>query len=83
MYVLSKAMNNIFNIIPEKDFQDAFAGISEILITYATNKGKARAGMLHIRAGYNNNWGKARVMLHIGAGHNNNHQIISILSLLF
>ena len=44
MYVLSKAMNNIFNIIPEKDFQDAFVGISEILITYVTNRGRLGPG---------------------------------------
>ena len=52
MYILSKAMNNN-TIPPEKDFQDAFGSISEVLITYVTKKGKARP----------------RVMLCMGAGH--------------
>ena len=58
MYILSKAMNNIFNnyLTPEKDFQDVFGSISEVLITYITKRGKARP----------------RVMLGIGTGHSNN-----------
>ena len=49
-------MNNIFKqyIILEKDFQDAFAGISEILTTCVTKRGKASV-MLHIETGHSNN----------------------------
>ena len=44
MYILSKAIKNIFSntLPPEEDFQDAFAGILEVLITWVTNMGKAR-----------------------------------------
>ena len=60
MYIISKIMNNISNnILPQKKISKMHLEVSEVLITYVTNRGKP----------------KARVMLHIGAGHSNNCQI--------
>ena len=56
-------MNNISNnILPQKKISKMHWEVSEVLITYVTNRGKARV-MLHIGAGHTN-------------GHTNNSQII-------
>ena len=45
--ILQKAINITSHYIaPEKEFQDAFAGIKEVLITHITNMGEAST-MLH------------------------------------
>ena len=56
-------MTNIFNnaLPPGTNFQDAFAGISEVLITSVTKRVKV--------TGY-----EPRVMLHIGVGYSTNCQ---------
>ena len=48
-------MNNISNnILPQKKISNMHLEVSEVLITYVTNRGKARL-MLHIGAGPSNN----------------------------
>ena len=48
-------MNNISNdILPQKTISKMHLKVSEVLITYVTNRGKARV-MLHIGAGHGNN----------------------------
>ena len=48
-------MNNISNnILPQKKISKIHFEVSEVLITYDTNRGKARV-MLHIVAGHSNN----------------------------
>ena len=48
-------MNNISNnILPQKTISKMHWEVSEVLITYVTNRGKTRV-MLHIGAGHGNN----------------------------
>ena len=48
-------MNNIFNnILPRKKISDMHLEVSEVLITYVTNRGKARV-ILQKGAGHSNN----------------------------
>ena len=48
-------MNNISNnILPQKKISKMHWKVPEVLITYITNRGKARV-MLHIGAGHTNN----------------------------
>ena len=55
MYIISKIMNNISNnILPQKKISKMHLEVSEVLITYVTNRGKDRV-MLHIGAGPSNN----------------------------
>ena len=55
MYIISNIMNNISNnILPQKKISNMHLEVSEVLITYVTNRGKARL-MLHIGAGPSNN----------------------------
>ena len=55
MYIISNIMNNISsNILPQKKIFKMHWEVSEVLITYVTNRGKARV-MLHIGAGHTNN----------------------------
>ena len=43
MYILSKTMNNISNnTLPLKKIFQMHLEVSEVLITYVTNRGKAR-----------------------------------------
>ena len=52
MYIISNIMNNISNnILPQKKISKMHWEVSEVLITYVTNRGKARV-MLHIGAGH-------------------------------
>ena len=62
MYILSKAMNNIFTkTFPLKKISKMYLEIfQDVLITYVAKRGEARP----------------RVMLHLGARHSNNCQII-------
>ena len=55
MYLIGKITNNISNdILPQKTISKMHLEVSEVLITYVTNRGKARV-MLHIGAGHGNN----------------------------
>ena len=55
MYIISNIMNNTFNnILPQKKISKMHLEVSEVLVTYVTNRGKARV-MLHIGAGHTNN----------------------------
>ena len=55
MYIIGKIMNNISNdILPQKTISKMHLEVSEVLITYVTNRGKARV-MLLIGAGHSNN----------------------------
>ena len=55
MYIISNIMNNISNnILPQKKISNMHLEVSEVLIIYITNRGKARV-ILHIGAGHRNN----------------------------
>ena len=43
MYIIGKIMNNIsIDILPQKTISKMHLEVSEVLITYVTNRGKAR-----------------------------------------
>ena len=47
MYIIGKIMNNISNdILPQKTISKMHLEVSEVLITYVTNRGKVRVMLL-------------------------------------